>query len=381
MAMMKGFFSDQAAEKVRRATAISDMEQFQKEVERLAKEANEKLKDKPAAEKYAEVNKYVADFAKARGFETGATTELLDRHAIGDAAALKPLKDSQPIGGTTPSNALAGFFFDDADPRVGAPKPTSTVYKPKVYPHEFLPRDYTQEHPLPMAWRTDDKEARVLTFDEVKPKVEAAWRETKARALAKKAAEELAAQIKAQAGAAAAGVVQQNVQDQHAKFQGSFTEQAAKDRVKSFTLRDVAKLVPGFDPRGQSRPYRGYVVPTDLIQYPTDKMVQQMLEVKDKPLGTPAVVADQPSDTYYVAVLVRKDEKTPDEFARQVYARTAGSIPADRDGLYAAMRQLEIGNRYRAVIDQVKAGLKYQENSEALKESTRDRGDPDAGGQ
>ena len=66
-----------------------------------------------------------------------------------------------------------------------------------------------------------------------------------------------------------------------------------------------------------------YVWPLEFKYRQDPKMEFQLVESRNKPVGTTVVLPDQPESVFYVAVLTGKSEKQPLEFAQAVYAPTA----------------------------------------------------------
>ena len=157
----------------------------------------------------------------------------------------------------------------------------------------------------------------------VKAKTEAAWKRLKARELAKQAAEELAKKT----GAIGDNPVQVSGQllDIWAGFRGKFESEAARDRVRKFQINNVAPIVELTDfasmmqagGRRQVGPFA--VTPSADIPFPGPKMTQTLLDVKDKPVSTSVVLADAAEDTYYVAVLESRFDRSTDDFGYLVY--------------------------------------------------------------
>src|SRR5262249_41550163 len=102
-------------------------------------------------------------------------------------------------------------------------------------------------------WKTEDRPAKVLTFAEARPQVEAAWRLEKAPALAKAKADELAKQAR----------------DTHGDALPILNE-ASKQFGAILDLSGVARWVkPPISSRADPfAQYQPYAVPDDKIEYP-----------------------------------------------------------------------------------------------------------------
>src|SRR5205814_4230807 len=155
-------------------------------------------------------------------------------------------------------------------------------------------------------WKTVDKPARVPTFDEVKDKVEEAWRFREARVRAKKKAEEIE-----KAAHAAKGEALKILEGEAFKHPtwGSI-----------LTLENVARLIPklgvAFDFTKQYEPYK---VREEDIPYPRPNLVDRLTSLREP--GDAVVVTDRPEKTYYVAVLLNRPQPSEDEFYK-LYAKT-----------------------------------------------------------
>jgi hypothetical protein len=296
------------------------------DVDKLA-EALVKLKPGPNS---PEAQKLVTDFATAHGLKTGGSTEFRDQYAMDEDPGLKALKDrkdeSNPEHAAARATVKFGerFFFERVQAPGGQSRvvPSSGFYRPQPYPNN--------EFPLLLAWRTEEQAAEPLR-DINSPagvaKVEAAWRLREARELAKKAAADLATQATKLGGnpVEAGPKLAQLWSD----FAHTFATPAAQQRVKFFTLDGVAPVVEraavGIMPQ---KSVGGFTMtPDDNIPYPTSLMATELVKEKDKPLGTSFVVADAPGDTFYVAVLANRQEKSVSEFFTYVYGALAAQTP------------------------------------------------------
>ena len=96
------------------------------------------------------------------------------------------------------------------------------------------------------------------------------------------------------------------------------------------------------------------------MPYPTENFVSQLLELREQPVGSVTVLADQPRTHYYVACEVSRREKTVDEF-REVFSKTAAPDMA-QNPLYLQYALPE--ERMRAIEDvrlRLRADAKLEE--------------------
>lgn len=159
-----------------------------------------------------------------------------------------------------------------------------------------------------LAWKTEDQKAYTPSFDEAKPKVEAAWRLQKARELAHKEAEAIAqaAMKKRDEGGDAA----RWLRDEQVRHGGTV-----------FDVLTIAKLVKSMHPlAGLDTDYESFRFPETQIAYPRPGTVDILME-KLKKTGDATVFSDRPEKTYYVAVLTNRTEPTLSEFYK-VYEDT-----------------------------------------------------------
>jgi hypothetical protein len=244
-----------------------------------------KLKNKP---KEAEV--YVKKAAKEYHFKLAGMTEARSAVAMNDALdrkkdfGLKELQDAYFAQFRSDKNAhfLAMLFRGNGNYQVQRPF------------FEQLP-----DGNLYLLWRNQDQFARTRTFQEAREEVEAAWREEKARQLARREAERIRDEIankKIAPGDAEAFLREQDVGE-------------------VFQLSDVAELVPRPEVRDLPTEYDLYTVPEDkreLMPYPPEDLVTLLMALKTT--GEAIMFADRPARNYYVAVLLNRSEPTIGQF-------------------------------------------------------------------
>ena len=324
----------------------ADVAKFEARVRELAKG-----KDGRAA-----AAKYIAEFIKERGLKHGGSSELDDRFTVAKDPGLKPLIDfDKPRPGdllpqAEPGRRLIDLFFTRSDS-------VNTLYQPEWFPTPPTPGVLKADEPYYLVWRSEDKPPRTLSFEQARPRVEAAWRLAKARELAKKAADELAQEAKGLKGNLLA-----------------LKDFALKKGYSELELGPMAKLQNVHATTVTAAPglYGPYRVPAALVAHPGPQFADELLALRDKPLGDTVVVADQPKDHYYVAVLVDREERTAQDFMR-VYQMTnvpsKGAIPLmSADPLYQQHALVEARDKAaREVIARLKLEANYSENEEVLK--------------
>ena len=104
------------------------------------------------------------------------------------------------------------------------------------------------------------------------------------------------------------------------------------------------------------------LAPSNDIPYPTAEMATALVDNRDKGFKTVLVLPDAPKDTYYVAVLMSRDLKTPDEFRREVMS----SFGQSREVLELYRREAMKRTR-DSVLDLLKKEFKYEETEDQKK--------------
>ena len=165
-------------------------------------------------------------------------------------------------------------------------------------------------------WKTQQKESYVPTFDQVREKVLAAWKMIEARPLARKRAEELAAQARAA------------VKPLADVFEGDEGLQVLN--AKSFSWMTTG-AVP-FNPQGG--PVR--ISEIEGVSYPGDEFMKTIF---DLPVGGVGVTTNEPQDTMYVVQLEDYEqtlEQLRDSFATEPPARYLAVAQPERSEMFAA---------------------------------------------
>lgn len=363
---VRGRLAERAGEDMARTIVESDLQKFQEEMTRF----NVAKAESDAA---GQARAYLEKFVVERGLKSGKSDEFRDQFHVGTDPGLGPIRakaeGTLPMhGGGYMDPAMIGQrFFADADPRTGRPAPGAGLYRPQGYPQGVLqPSPYES---VLLVWRMAEKPAEApRNFDEARDKAVAAWRELKARELAKKDAEELAA--KAQGLGGSFFEIGQKLKDLQAQFEGTFDSPEAKARVKYFEVEDVAPVVvtslpSGAGPRYQAAPFN--MTPTANIPYPSQAMLEALVQAKDKPLSSTLVVSDQPEDRYYVAVVLDHKERGADRFKDEVYDPRASS---DVAVAISSRHQEELRQQARErAVAMLKAEFQYEEKSDKVNQA------------
>lgn len=311
--LVKGQIIRKLQENLAGTLLASGLDAFKKDLEEVRKELESRKI------KLADAEKRVDEAAKTYGLQIGAKTDLQDKYQVNrDTKELAPLKETykrntlqDPKG-----KSFANLFFN----------PPSDPWKP------FTPRELRSGLSLDVSekktflyWKLADQPAKVLSFSEARPQVEAAWRLEKARVLAKAKAEELAKQA----------------HDAQGNYLLNLNE-AAKQYGKVFDLNGVARLVRP-RPSSLARPfasYEPYTVPEENIEYPPAGLsfVDTLLEALHR-RGDTVVISNRPKDVYYVVALADRHEPTTEDFYRE--------SDRNRHFLLAQMLEPERQNEYR----------------------------------
>jgi hypothetical protein len=273
----------------------ADLTAFRKKVAELGKE-----KDK------APLRKVVDEFIAQRGMFRGATTELRDRFHLVDDAGMVRLKDAylKAHGAQDPLGLGFGaeFFADPA--QFGG----VSTYNPREFPAS--PDDGKF-----VFWLTEDRPARVPKYEVAKSLVEAAWRRGKAREMAQAAADKLLTDVKQAQGDVP-----------------KLRDLAAQNGDRNFfELGPMAKRMPVPNPNaGGPRQYQPPTIPQEKIAFPSDDLMNGLLDLRKQPRGAAVVLSDLPKSNFYVTSLIFRDEPTQDEFRRSYQGSMAKAIEGDR---------------------------------------------------
>jgi hypothetical protein len=204
-------------------------------------------------------------------------------------------------------------------------------------------------------WMTEDHPARTpksLSEEGVREKVVQAWKMDRARALARKEAQELANEITAKA------------RDEKNKWTSADSQKMLREKKAAvagsgelFELENVARLATPAQPlmKGQDllapMGYERYRVPDykkRLMPWEPPDLADKLLALRQE--GRAAVIADVPEDTYYVAVLLAWVPPDLSAFERAY----AGGSKRRTDQLYRMFLVQRTGEYKAAVMRQLR---------------------------
>jgi hypothetical protein len=232
---------------------------------------------------------YFLTVPKERGWEIQESAALDDRYQVETDETLKALKE-----------ALQPLLRDPHDPRkeLGFGDFLFKMMKPGVYElHGPIPAGTDKKIAF---WRSEDNHAQELSFDEARPRVEAAWTFQQARILALQAANKIENGVRAEAPVEAIRSL---------KDAGKFLKDTQGEGAKlgaDFELGDVARLIRGPLLFSGVSQYQPYTIPAGLIPQARPDLLDLLLTL-DKP-GKTLVFRDQPATHFYVAVLDERDD-------------------------------------------------------------------------
>lgn len=350
----------------------------------------DKLSDKGKPKDKAAVEKYIKEFMAARGLtkqgeQFGSSTAPRDEWSIDEDPGLRPLVLAQkeglsrargPHGGNQYIPFGRSFFWTaQPDPTSFSMRrvPSSGTYSPKPYPPEDRAQSFDEGRARYVYWVTEDEQPKKRNLTTARDAVVAAWKQIKARELARTRANALAEAIRNDPKSDAV-LLSQAVAEQAFKLRSeiSLDNEKGHRRARKFVLNNVCPLTPadptspdmfqpGANPFGRVQPFG--LTESENIPYPTMDMVNALLDNRDKPAKTVVVMTDAPKDTYYVATLIQRDLKTPEEFKQNVYAQNG---PAH--DIVNMMYQGETARKTRqSVLKLLKGEFKYEETDEQKK--------------
>lgn len=355
-------FGEQATfENQGRPLEKGDVERFREELKKQSE--NGQPKDRAATEKY------IKEFVAARGLTiTGASTELRDEWAIEDDPGLRALVDAQresrvlaealgAHGGAMPYRPFGRALFWATDSGARRTAATGTFL---AEPLDLGTRDRVRY----LFWRTEDAPAVALSREDATPAIVAAWKRAKARELAKARAEQIAETVRTK-GPADPVTLDQFLYDQLFALKSEFIDPKALQRAKKFAVTGVAPLVvnPGFGGFGGGGGLSRYRLPeSENLPFVTDEFEKALLDTRDKPAKTVLVLPDPAKDVYYVATLVKRDLKLPDEFRFDVF----GQFGRARDVLGLHHNDASLKAR-QSIVELLKQEFRYEETEEQKK--------------
>jgi hypothetical protein len=313
------------------------------------------------------VEKYVADFVKTRGLETGKSAGPDDQYHAGDDPGLAPLKQVyQKVIGQR-DLLLRGFgrIFFESQGQPGVPDK-------EFVGHQFLPGWPIPDNKQYHWWRTDDIPPKTPKYDAAKPEVIAAWKLAKARELAKKEAERIL-----------------EAEKKTPREVSNLRDVAVQNgNLEFMEIGPMALYMPQLNPTGMGQVNRTYEsvadrppppadrlgqiynIPADRIAYPDVDMLTTLLKLREQPKGATAIVSDRPKKNFYVATLLERREPPQDEFL-QVYRGSMARTQAARDPLLLMLARGRPEEYRKAVLKQLRDDAKV-DIRETAKEKQRD---------
>ncbi|MBA4066579.1 MAG: hypothetical protein C0501_23315 [Isosphaera sp.] len=369
---------DLVAENARRLAA-EDIRTFARETRRWS---SDRSRDKWWAQQY------IKQFAAKRGLTIHTSTEPRSEWALEEDPALAELVKAQremlkaasgPHGsaGQERYRPFGDRFFYQFTP--GGRAPATGTYVASPYPGDAPPSEFDllRDKPHYLVWRTDEKPSAPRSYGEAKADVVLAWKRQKARELARAKAEQLAEAVRKGDGGASEPVLVQNLEDAAARLRAEFKDPKAQARVEPFLIRGVAPLSTVPDPAAGRGLFefliptpRGAVQPFALpasenLRYPTPDMEKALIADRTKERKHVAVLADAPKDTFYVTVLLKREEKTEFDYRSEVAGeggrRLGGSVVLE------AFRGQARDKAVRSVLGLLKQEFKYAETEEQKK--------------
>jgi hypothetical protein len=319
---------------------VSNLRAVQKEVE-----AKGKITDKDKKE----LRDYLAKVVQEYNLQTGKTTEPRDqnKNKIADDPGLKQFREAYlhpaPVGDPQ-GKGFPQLFFSDVKPFVPERFPRSRFGGDDDLDWRSGPESF-------LFWKTDDQPPRTLplTDPEVKREVERAWRLQKARELAKKDADRLAAEATKEARGDDRAL--RDFAMKHLK-----KEPITLPTMSRFMRQSSAMMaMPRYEPPQVSE---------DKVAYAGPEFATKVLALKDKAKGDALVQPDQPETAYYVAVLVDKSEPNMEDFLRTY--RSCASDSVHRDPLLQIFEQERQVKYYKDVLEQLRQEAKLDIKKDKL---------------
>lgn len=265
---------------------------------------------------------FISEFIHARKFQRGGTAEPVDRFALpGDpgVAVLRPVVTAalKREGRTDPTGEAFAATLTEG--------PVSRIDR-NPRPQNFQPQRLDSDTAAYVFWRSEDREPKTVPIEQAKPRVEAAWMMRKARELASKEADRLAAEAKALNG----------------------DEQKLRDLALRATARPLIEVGPlaVWNPRpaftGGPPRYEPPLIPADKVPHAGEPLATAIVDLRKKDVGATAVATDIPKANFFVAALLTKDVPTVDQF------RVAFRNSTDPTGLRETLFDRQSEDRQRA---------------------------------
>jgi hypothetical protein len=266
-----------------------------------------------------------------------------------DDPGLKTLRDKYVANPNTSRTDPKGLKFGEelfVQGRFGQPPPG--LYQPQWF-HNQMPGGFgtTNDDVFFMIWKVEEKDAQTRTLAQAREDVIKAWRFQKARDLAQEAARKL--------------------QDHARETKGNLAmlkDLAARAKVEPVELGPMSKRMvsPSFNPMIPQ--YTTFQIPPDKVNFPSDNMVDQMLDMRAKEPGETAILSDKPKAIYYVAVMTSKVHPSEAEF-RMVYSRSSMG-----DRLLGEFESKQRSEYRKELVKQLRADAKVTVTDELKKYNT-----------
>jgi hypothetical protein len=335
--------------------------------------------EKPLEIRRQRVEAIVKKAVKQYGLTPGHSDGLRDRWNLGTDPYLEPLKKEYDLHKTqmeqwrdqmrrNPQFGQMNFppvpdfytlFFDNTELFVPRTLATGGLFgsssKPVLY------------------WKTAQESERVpKTLQEVRAEVVKAWRLEKARALARRAAQQLAAELRAEAKKLAAGLKDAASDNERKRLLNAYRDRlkgllaGPEERygLKVIVLNDVAPLHIK-DPTNPLQPqYERFPIPPNLFEYPrTQQWVRKILAMR-QPEQEVQILENQPENVFYVGVRV-----TPPKAKLQDFSAT---YKRPGDALWDLCLKKYARDFQAKLIEQLKARAKFKD-IRSRKEQEKDR--------
>ena len=277
----------------------------------------------------------MAEQIKKAGLEKIAMKKVEDRYALESDKDLEPLKavfeKSFRLDGTDVRGLSAGRNRNLRAPDIEADRAEGSTY---------------------LVWRSEDQKKREPnSLDEVRPIVEAAWRQKRAMKLAHDRALEIEKELKDRQDKTNPEDLVKDLRDQKV---------GDKKSARVFELDGVARLIrPREAVPASGRGYVTYKPPKDKIEYPSADFVDQIVTTLNS--SESMVLNDQPQAHFYVTVATARQVPAIGSLL-DVYAQTPNHDPLWKEAampsseqlyLQRAMRELRIAAAGEAKVDEV----------------------------
>ncbi|MGH7168879.1 MAG: hypothetical protein ACRELG_01190, partial [Gemmataceae bacterium] len=217
-----------------------------------------------------------------------------------------------------------------------------------------------------MLWKSEDLQAKIRPFEDVREEVKKAWYMEQARKLAREKARQINDELKTQNLAPDAAVPFLVQQNQGAVFQ--------LNKVSQLTAADVRPTGMKFTAAN----YNPYHPPRELIPYPPSDFVTQLLKLKKR--GDSLVIADKPAKHFYVAVLMENPQPPERQEFYDVYNQpileNRGFMSFDQNEPLWSKMMADRQRKYaRKVLEQLRseATKDLQDGEYVLPDSVRNR--------